>query len=80
MKSVRNIVAAIAAGSALALGAAAFAQDTPKPDAAKPQAKEHQHRGEHRHEGMRGMRGTRGGGCHQSGGGAEHDHSQEKGV
>jgi opacity protein-like surface antigen len=66
MKFVRNIVVAIAAGSALSLGAAAFAQDAKQPEAAKPEAKEHQHRGgagQHGHNGMHRM-GEMRGGCH----------------
>ena len=62
MKIVRNIVAAIAAGSALSLGAAAFAQDAKKPEQPKAEDKQHQHRGgEHRHEGMHRMNH---GNCH----------------
>jgi hypothetical protein len=82
MKSVRNIALAAAAAGALALGSAAFAQETKKPET-KPQAG-HQHRGEHRgeHRGMSGMREMRGN-CHgQSGAGpsgsgsdGEHNHS-----
>lgn len=85
MKAVRNIVAAIAAGSALSLGAAAFAQDAKQPEQAKPEARQeqqaerHQHRGEHR--GMHGMHDMqrmremhRGGGCQGQAGG-EHNHS-----
>lgn len=80
MKTVRNIVAAIAAGSALSLGAAAFAQDASKPEQPKAEAKDHQHRGEHRHQGMQRMRGMGhgGAGCHGEGqtqGKAEHNHS-----
>ena len=81
MKTIRNIFVAMAAGSALSLGAAAFAQDTKQPEPAKPEAKQeqqaegHQHRGEHRHEGMQRMRGMRhGGGCGGEAGG-EHKHS-----
>lgn len=67
MESVRNIIAALAAGVALSFGAAAFAQDSQKPQQTREQAKDHQHRGgDHRHEGMQGMRGMGhgGGGCH----------------
>ena len=78
MKSVRSLVAAIAAGSALSFGAMALAQDAKQPEAAKPQApqaKEHQHR----HEGMQHMRGRgMSGGCHgeeQSQRSQGHNHS-----
>jgi hypothetical protein len=58
----------------LSLGAAAFAQDTQKPEAAKPEAKQPRHRGEHWHEGMQRMREMRqGSGCH--GEASEHQHS-----
>ena len=75
MKTVRNIVAAVAAGSALSLGAAAFAQDSKQPEPAKPEAKAQ----EHRHQGMRGMhrmgqqRGM-GQGCHQEEGAKAEEH------
>jgi len=59
MKSVRNIVVAIAAGSALSLGAVAFAQDAKQPEAAKPEAKQHQHRGGAGQQGHGGMHRTR---------------------
>ncbi len=63
MKVVRNIIAAVAAGSALSLGAAAFAQDAKKPEQPKAEAKDHQHR----HGGMQRMRGMHQGGMHQGG-------------
>jgi hypothetical protein len=79
VKTIRNTLIAVAAGSALSLGAAAFAQDAKQPEPAKPQAKQHQHRGEHRHEGMQRMREMRqGGGCHGQGESSErgaHNHS-----
>jgi hypothetical protein len=59
MKSIRTIVGALAGGSALALGAAAFAQDAKKPEQPEAQARDHQHR----HGAMRGME-QRGDGCH----------------
>lgn len=68
MTIVRNLVAAIAAGSALSLGAAAFAQDAKKPEQPKAEAKQHQHRGM---DGMRGMGGCHGEGHTQGG----HNHS-----
>lgn len=75
MKNVRNLVAALAAGSALSFGAIAVAQDAKQPEPAKPQAKEHQHR----HEGMQHMRGRgMSGGCHgeeQSQRRQDHNHS-----
>lgn len=62
---MKTILLAIAAG-ALSLGAAAYAQDAKQPEPAKPQAKQHEHRGEHRHEGMqqRMREMHQGGGCH----------------
>lgn len=73
MKSVRTLVTVLAAGSALALGAAAFAQDAKKPEQPGAQAGDHQHR----HGAMRGME-QRGDGCHgqaQSQGRHGHDRS-----
>lgn len=64
MKTVRNIALVLAAGSALALGAAAYAQETKKPET-QPEAREHQHRGQHgMPHGQHGMQ-KMGGGCHQ---------------
>lgn len=86
MKSIRNIVAATAAGAALALGATAFAQDAKQPAEQQPvpQAGEHSHRGGHhgthamRGEGMRGgaMRGGMNGGCQGEGG--EHQRGEHR--
>ena len=78
MKTVRNIVLAVAAG-ALALGASAFAQDAKKPEPqAKPKAESraerHQYRGEHRQHGMQGMQGMQEN-CHGQSGGEKHGHS-----
>ena len=79
MKTVRNIVLAVAAG-ALALGASAYAQEAKKPEPqAKPKAESrgerHQHRAEHRSEhrghGMQEMRDN----CHGQSSGEKHDHS-----
>ena len=73
MRTVRNIALALGAAGALALGSAALAQETKKPEA-KPEAG-HEHRGGHGRQGMNGMRGN----CHgeNRGGqsGAEHNHS-----
>jgi hypothetical protein len=73
MRTVRNIAFTLGAVGALALGPAALAQDSPKPEAKSEASQEH--RGEHdmKHR-MREMRG----GCHGESRGAareEHDHS-----
>jgi hypothetical protein len=73
MKTVRNIALAIAAGSALALGIAAHAEEAKKPEARTPGEKQHM-RGMHEH-GMQGMREMRER-CHgESRGRGEHQHS-----
>jgi hypothetical protein len=72
MRTVRNIAFTLGAAGALALGSAALAQDSPKPEAKSEASQEH--RGEHGMNRMREMRG----GCHGESHGAareEHDHS-----
>ena len=69
MRTLTNIALALGAASALALGSAAFAQDSAKPEAAKPESAE-KHRHGHDKSPMRGMRG----GCQGESRG-EHNHS-----
>ena len=78
MKMIRNL--ALAAAGALALGTAALAEETNKPEA-KPDASR-EHRGQHGvgpHQGMRPMQGMMQmrGNCHGQSGGqsGEHSHS-----
>lgn len=74
MRTLTNIALALGAASALALGSAAFAQDSAKPEAAKPEAATPESAQKHRHghdkSPMRGMRG----GCQGESRG-EHNHS-----
>lgn len=73
METVRNIALAIAAGSALAVGLAAHAEEAKKPEA-RTQAERQHARGEHREHRMQGMRGMRER-CHSESRGGERNHS-----
>jgi hypothetical protein len=64
-----RIALALGAAAALALGSA-YAQDAAKP-LAKPEAKKEE---QHRHGGKQHRMQRMGGGCHDQGRGAEHDH------